>query len=229
MAIYRMKCIIKLGILLTAFIPTSCMPLPSVTSKSIQSPLTSAIATPRVSSIVLTITPRSTSTQNPRPTSILGCLLPGGFPIPYESNAITPDLATVRSFMGFMIPPLPSSTIMEFQFGFPGGEAPGWLINYDVFLIRQGNARMLWLGIPFRQTLRQYRIYDAIPLPPIKAGDALIPYDCFRKNENEPYQYFFVIADCSMAGSPSDIQYAWRIDPASTSLQPVSTEGIVCW
>ena len=141
------------------------------------------------------------------------------------------SLETARSFIGIRIPPLPDGIIQEFVRFFPdGGELPSSTLYYQIFVMRLGNARMLWLGVPFAETtsFSEGRIYDAIPLPPIQEGDILIPFTwCMNKKSD----YFFtVIATRPNDGEyyATDIHYAWRIDPSTTTLQPVYYQDLEC-
>jgi len=107
---------------------------------------------------------------------------------------------------------------------------PSWTLYHQIFVMRQGNARMIWLGVPFAETISfsESRIYDAIPMPPTDAGDVLIAFTCSRNNEID--DSLVVIASRPKGDEPAtDIHYAWRIDPTSTTLQPVNYPDIECW
>jgi len=113
---------------------------------------------------------------------------------------------------------------------------PSSTLYYQVFVMRLGNARMLWLGVPFAEwnAFDESRIYDAIPLPSVEAGNILIPFSCAQNLERDPYlekePYFIVIATRPKDGEyATDIHYAWRIDPTNTTLKPVSYQDIKCW
>lgn len=131
-------------------------------------------------------------------------------------------------FEGIKIPPLPDDVTEEFSYSSPYGEVPSRTISYEIYMMRHGNARMLWLGVPLAEGTES-QIYDAIPLPPTQAGEVLIPFTCVHDNE-EAYDYFLVVlAAYPGVGQPAtDIHYSWRIDPETTSLQPVSYQDIVC-
>ena len=90
---------------------------------------------------------------------------------------------------------------------------------------------MLWLGIPFKEiSMGQeapYRIYDSIPFPAVEPDSLLIPFVCMRHQERDIF--LIVVAERPENGeSTTNIRYAWRIDPKTTSLQPFSTKGIEC-
>jgi hypothetical protein len=115
----------------------------------------------------------------------------------------------------------------------PYGEVPPETIFYQLFLVRKGNARMLWLGIPFKETgvccaqETPNRIYDSIPFPAIETDSLLIPYVCMRNQAQD--LFLIVVAEPPKnEESATNIRYAWRIDPETTSLQPFSTKNIEC-
>jgi hypothetical protein len=148
---------------------------------------------------------------------------------PFES--ITPKSA--RSFVGIKVPPFPDDIIEEFSFEEFIGEAPPSTIVHKVFIVRQGNARMLWIGVmsELGSTCcddRYARIYDAIPLPATQAGDKLIAFSCGRNNEVD-YSLIVIMADSKQSELATNIRYAWRIDPESITLKPVFYSDIVCW
>lgn len=150
-------------------------------------------------------------------------------------ETISPE--TARSFIGIRIPPLPDGVTQEFVRFFPdGGEMPSSTLYYQVFIMRLGNARMLWLGVPFEEwnTFDESRIYDAIPLPPIETDNILIPFSCAQHPERDPYlekePYYIVIATRPNDGEyATDIHYAWQIDPTNTTLKPVYYQDLKCW
>jgi hypothetical protein len=164
------------------------------------------------------------------------------FPIPAITQPESITASAARLFVGFKIPPLLVDLSDEFDAAQPYGEVPSGTISYHIFLVRSGNARMLWLGIPSQEIVQQtdisckqqycqsgthYQlIYDAIPLPPTQPGDALIPFICTRKLERD--LFLIVIAAAPKTGSATDIRYAWRIDQSTLSLQTVSTQDIEC-
>jgi hypothetical protein len=186
-----------------------------------------------IPSIIATLTPQLTSVAGwfyltPEPT------IPGWwFPIPEITHPDIISRSTAKSYKGLKIPPLSDDLAIEFDTGQPYGELSSEPIFYQLFLIRKGNARMLWLGIPFKWTTdcceqgTPYRIYDSIPFPPSETKDLLIPFVCTR---NQEYDIFLiVVAEPPEKGaSATKIRYAWRIDQATVSLQPVSTQGIEC-
>jgi hypothetical protein len=141
---------------------------------------------------------------------------------PYDVN----DPLNPKLYKGIKIPPLPDGIVEEFFFITPYGEGPSWRITYEIHFVRQGDKGMLWLGVPM-ENWSAHRIFDAIPLPSVQAGDVFIPFTC-RQNDLMDL-FLVVIAAYPKAGeSATDIRYAWRIDPASITLQPVSKAGIAC-
>lgn len=213
-------------------VPQSTISIPSETVNSTTStPVSNArdTDTPRPENTP-TIIPTSYVTQTlpPKPT-----LISGWFPIPNLTHPDTIDFSTARSFKGLKIPPLPDEMVIEFYMMQPYGEVPAETIFYQLILIRKGNARMLWLGIPFKETgvccgqETPNRIYDSIPFPAIETSSLLIPFVCMRNQEQDIF--LIVVADPPEKGaSATNIRYAWRINPETTSLQPFSTQGIEC-
>lgn len=210
----------------------STIPIPSkTTSSAIATPDSNALGTKTpqpVSTPTIVSTPSTTLTLPPEPT-----LVSGWFPIPNLTHPDTIEFSTARAFKGLKIPPLPDELVIEFYTMQPYGEVFPNTIFYQLFLIRKGNARMLWLGIPFKETgvccgqETPNRIYDSIPFPAIETNSVLIPFVCIRNQE--PDIFLIVVADPPEQGaSATNIRYAWRIDPKTTSLQPVSTQGIEC-
>ncbi len=187
-----------------------------------------------------TTTPFLTSTPRPTPSPTVittftpeSTLVSGWFLIPRLTNHETIDLSTAQLFKGLKIPPLPNELVIEFATGQPYGEVPPETIFYQLYLIRKGNARMLWLGIPFKDTVgccgqnTPHRIYDSIPFPPVDADNLLIPFICSRNQENDIF--LIVVAEPPQKGaSATNILYAWRIDQKTISLQATSTQGIEC-
>ncbi len=231
MVVYRLKCIFAIG-LVFAFggcFSHSELPIPSKTVR-ISTATYSPTNTPHLVN-TSTITLNSSllpPTLTPEPIAVSGW-----FPIPRLTQPDTIDFSAARSFKGLKIPPLPDDLVIEFYASQPYGEVPPDTIFYKLYLIRKGNTRMLWLGIPFKETVgccgqeTPHRIYDSIPFPPIETDNLLIPFICTRNYE--PDLFLVVVAEPPEKGaSATSIRYAWRIDPASTSLKPVSTEGIEC-
>jgi hypothetical protein len=173
--------------------------------------------------------PPPTFTPAPKPIVTPTLSLPSNwYIIPELTDFASIDSSDTKAFKGIRIPPLPEHLVQEFGYSSPYGEVPSWTITYQIFLMRQGNARMLWLGVPFEDG-SESRIYDAIPLPPTEPGDVLIPFTCIRQNENG-YDFLLIViaAYPEEGGSATDIHYAWRIDPASITLQPVSYRNMFC-
>ena len=176
-----------------------------------------------------TLFPTVTTTFTPEST-----IVSGWFPIPKITHPETIDISAAQAFEGLKIPPLPAEIAIEFNSGMPYGEVPPETIFYQIYLIRMGDTRMLWLGIPFRDTVgccgqdTPHRIYDSIPFPPIETDNLLIPFICTRNQE--PDIFLIVVAEPpeKESASATNIRYAWRIDQEIISLQPVSTEGIEC-
>src|SRR5262245_7198130 len=90
-----------------------------------------------------TIVPIFTRTQTltPEPPFVSGW-----FPIPKLTTLDTIDFRTARLFKGLKIPPLPNELVIELHAIQPYREVPPDTIFYQLFLVRKGNARMLWLG-----------------------------------------------------------------------------------
>jgi hypothetical protein len=179
-----------------------------------------------------TPTASPTNTITPQPTIIPTSILRSGwFLITDLASNETVSLEVAKSFIGIRIPPLPDDIVEEFMYLYPdGGELPSGTLYYQIFVMRQGNARMIWLGVPFAEAISfsEGRIYDAIPMPPTQAGDVLIAFTCSRNNEID--DSLVVIASRPNEDEPAtDIHYAWRIDPISTTLQPVDYRDIECW
>ena len=173
--------------------------------------------------------PPPTFTPAPEPIVTPTISLPSNwYIIPELADLASIDPSDTKVFKGIRIPPLPDNIVREFGYFSPYGEVPSWTIIYQIFLMRQGNARMLWLGVPFEDGSESH-IYDAIPLPPTEPGDVLIPFTCIRNNENEYDFLLIVLATYPEEGeSATDIHYAWRIDPTSITLQPVSYRNMFC-
>jgi len=177
-----------------------------------------------------TIVPAATQTHTlaSEPT-----LASGWFSIPKLLHPEIIEISTARLFKGLKIPPLPEGVVTEIHTMQPYGEVPPETIFYQVFLVRKGNARMLWLGIPFKATglccgqETPNRIYDSIPFPAIETDSLLIPFVCMRNQQQDIF--LIVVAEApEKNASATAIRYAWRIDPETTSLQPFSTKGIEC-
>jgi hypothetical protein len=154
----------------------------------------------------------------------------GWFPIEYLSSPEAIDVSTARSYIDYRIPPLPEGLIEEFTSDQPYGEVPGWTTLYQVFLIRKGNARMLWLGIRYNEASEtygtQFGIKDAIPLPPTEEGDVLAPFSCLFNNQ--PDLFLIAVVARPGDGTAPFIRYAWRINQTDDTLKTISTEGIDC-
>ena len=61
----------------------------------------------------------------------------------------------------------------------------------------------------------------------MEADNLLIPFICTRNHE--PDIFLIVVAEPPEKDtSAANIRYAWRIDQETTSLQPVSIQGIEC-
>jgi hypothetical protein len=210
----------------------SKIPIPSET-------ITSTTSTP-ASNVRDTDTPQPEKTPTTVPTFSVMLTLPpepalvsGWFSIPRLTHADSIDFSTARSFKGLRIPPLPEAVAIEIYSIQPYGEVPPETIFYQLFLIRKGNTRMLWLGIPFKETggccgrETPNRIYDSIPFPAIETDSLLIPFVCMRNQEQDIF--LIVVAEPPEKGaSATSIHYAWRIDPETISLKPFSTQGIEC-
>jgi hypothetical protein len=185
------------------FMPTS-MPDIAKTSESIPT---------------LTLAPEAVLTSN-------FSLPQGWFLIPEAASSIPSEPVDTNVFKGVKFPPLPDNVFQEFEFITPYGEVPSGTILYQIFLMRQGDTRMLWLGVPF-EAGSQSQIYDVIPLPSTQAGDVLIPFICRRHDVMD--LFLIVIAAYPPERQPAaEIHYAWRIEPTTITLQPVSQEDIVC-
>src|SRR5512138_116688 len=121
----------------------------------------SATMTPRPTATFFpTVTPFFTSTPRPTPspkampTNIQdSTVVSGWFSIPRLTNPDSINFSSARSFKGLKIPPFPDELIIETAADQPYGEVPPETIFYRLYLIRQGNTRMLWLGIPFNDTV----------------------------------------------------------------------------
>jgi len=167
-------------------------------------------------------------TSSPIPTSIIRR---GWFLITNLESTKSVSLETAQSFIGTKIPPLPDNITEEFVYLYPdGGELPSSTTYHQIFVMRQGNARMIWLGIPLAETTSwdESHIYDAIPMPSTQAGDVLIAFTCSRNNESD--DSLVVIASRPNGDEPAtDIHYAWQIDSKSTTLRPVNYQDIECW
>jgi hypothetical protein len=234
MIFYRMRFVFALSLMFTfgGCVPQSEIPIPSETASSTAPiPIEKLITDTPHSTITPTIkqvfpvTP--TSLPESTPSSVWW------FPIPEITHPEALNSSTARSYKELRIPPLPAELINEFDTGMPYGEVPPETIFYQLFLIRKGNTRMLWLGIPFKETTgccgseTPYRIYDSIPFPAIEGDNLLIPFICMRNNE--PDLFLIVVAEPPEKGAAvTNIRYAWRIDQASTSLKSVSIQGIEC-
>jgi hypothetical protein len=211
-------------------VPQSTLPIPSATINAATSmPLsnTSPTDTPRPEKTP-TIAPTATHIQTLTSEPIL---VSRWFSIPKLTHPDTIDLSSTRAFKGIRIPPLPAELVIEFQMNQPYGEVPVGTIFYQLFLVRKENTRMLWLGVPFKEISvgqeTPYRIYDSIPFPAVETDSLLIPFVC-RRNQ-EPDLFLIVVAERPVNGrSATNIRYAWRIDQASISLKPVSTDSIEC-
>jgi hypothetical protein len=188
-----------------------------------------------------TFTPHPTFTTTVIPTSfVTPTLIPEPtsaavwwFPIPEIPHSEVMVSSTAQLFQGIKIPPWPGGLIKEFNTGQDYGEVPSSTVFYHLFLVRKGNARMLWLGIPFKEANwccgqeTSYRIYDSIPFPPVEKDNLLIPFVCRRNNEFDIFM--IVVAESPQFGeSATNIRYAWRIDQETISLKPVSIQGIEC-
>jgi hypothetical protein len=201
-----------------------------------------AISTP--DTISLTQTPNARPTLKTTP-AIVPTFIPASTIIPTITVSLNPtwflltrltpvesiDRETAKSFVGLRIPPLPNGITREYVYSFPdGGELPSGTIFHQIFVMQRGNARMLWLGIPFALSTSwdESRIYDVIPIPDTQENDVLIAFTC--SHNNEPDISLIVIADRPQGEKPAtDIHYAWRIDPETTTLQPVGYRNIQCW
>jgi hypothetical protein len=162
------------------------------------------------------------------PTPSLGS---GWFQIPElpSTESISPRVA--KSFVGIKVPPFPDGIVEEIRAGELIGEAPPSTIVHVVFIVRQGNARMLWIGAlsEWSDTDGNYvRIFDSIPLPATQEGDMLIAFSCGRNNEVEP-PLIVIKADNKHSEPDTSIRYAWRIDPEAITLKRVLYRDIKCW
>lgn len=223
---------ISSSLLIVGLMLIGCTSQSSLPSASTPQPA----ATPfRLPTLLPTNTPQPTPTRTmvptftiaPTPTLPLGL---GWYPIP-TLPFVSVTAAIARSYIGIKVPPPPEELVEEYGFQEFIGEAPPWIIVHKIFIMRQGNARMLWIGILSQETGPQgyVRIFDSIPLPPMQDGDTLIAFSCAHNNESDPA--LIVIA----GGHPRevvqgiDIRYAWRIDPSSIRLTPVSYRDISCF
>lgn len=158
------------------------------------------------------------------------------FQMPKISLPRTLNAVSVRAYKGIKIPALPDDILMELHTSQPyGGELPYEPIHYQLFLVRKGDARMLWLGIALIETRKtgkccgetQYRIYDSIPLTPVHDNDLLISFVCGQQGTQDIF--LIVIAEQPKPGAnATNIRSAWRIDQETTTLKAVSTQGILC-
>lgn len=148
------------------------------------------------------------------------------FLIPSLTPIDSSNPLNIKSYEGIKIPPLPDGIVEEFTFITPYGEGPSWRITYELHFVRQEDRGVLWLSVPLENG-NAHRIFDAIPLPAVQAGDVLIPFTC-RQNDLMDLFLVVIAAYPKEGESATDIRYAWRIDPTSTALQPVSKGGIVC-
>lgn len=233
MAFYRANLVFWLGLVCTFYgcVPQSTIPNPAnivETATPIPSKEVTFTPQPTFTAIVIP-TSNATPTPIPEPTSAAVWW----FPIPEIVHPEVMASSTARLFQGIKIPPLPDELIKEFNTGIDYGEVPPRTVFYQLFLVRKGNARMLWLGIPFKETNRccgqetPYRIYDSVPFPLVEKDNLLIPFVCRRNNEFDTF--LIVVAESPKKGeSATNIRYAWRIDQESISLKPVSTQGIEC-
>ena len=178
-------------------------------------------------------TPSAKDTPSALPTLTFTPELPPTSSLP-QSWFLIPSLTpidssnplNIKSYEGIKIPPLPDGIVEEFAFITPYGEGPSWRITYELHFVRQEDKGMLWLGVPLENG-SAHRIFDAIPLPSVQAGDILIPFTC-RQNDLMDLFLVVIAAYPKKGESAADIRYAWRIDPTSTTFQPVSKGGIVC-
>ncbi len=145
----------------------------------------------------------------------------------FPAETVTSDVA--RSFIGIRVPPFPENIIREFSTEDVSGETSPSTIIHQAIVVRQGNARMLWVGVQFWPTSEGSeaftRVYDAIPLPATQPGDVLVAFTCGRNNESDPS----LIVLFSEEEPGLSLRYAWRIDPTSTTLELVSHQDIICW
>ena len=208
--------------------PTAPIPSETITSSiSISDSKALETDTPQPENTV-TIVLAATQTVPPELT-----LVSGWFSFPSSSQLETIDFSTAQAFKGLRIPPLPDELVIEIYAIQPYGEVPPETIFYQLYLVRIGTARMLWLGIPFKETQgccgqeTPSHIYDSIPLPAIETNSLLIPFVCMRNQEQD--FFLIVVAEPPAKDAPAtNIHYAWRIDPETTSLQPFSTQGVEC-
>lgn len=239
MAINRKNLVVCLGLIFAFYgcVPQILTPNPNLnsdTSTPIPPKVHSLAPQPKFTSTVIP-TFYETSTQRPDTTSATDWWW---FPIPEIAYPEVMDTSKAQTFQYIKIPPLPNEFNKEFEAAQNYGEVPIGTVFYHIFLVRIGNARMFWLGIPFIGNNKccgqeccgqetQYRIYDSIPFPSVEKDDLLIPFVCRRNNEFD--SFLIVVAETPKKGeSATNIRYAWRIDQESTSLKPVSTKGIEC-
>ena len=174
--------------------------------------------------------PIITPTYPIAPTTTLSLGL-GWFQIPELTFAESISPKVAKSFVGIKVPPLPDDIVEEIRFGELIGEAPPSTVVHVVFIVGQGNARMLWLGVlsEWSDTDGNYvRIFDSIPLPATQEGDMLIAFSCGRNNEVDP-PLIVIKADNKHREPDTSIRYAWRIAPESITLKPVLYRDIECW
>jgi hypothetical protein len=113
---------------------------------------------------------------------------------------------------------------MDFYANLPYGEGFGYAPHYGVYLISSGNAQMLWIGLEFLSG--GHRITDALPFPPLRENDILVPFQCSRDSLYDIY--LIAVARCGPEPL-DDIVRGWRINPAHESLDVVSTRAIECY
>jgi len=234
MMAYDCRYVFALGLVIAigGCVHQSTISIPSeIINSATSTPISNARATdtPRAE-MTPTIVPISSVTQTLAPGATL---VSGWFPIPKLTRPDVIDFSTARLFKGLKIPPLPDEVVIEYYTMQPYGEVPPETIFYQLFLVRKGNIRMLWLGIPFKETgvccgqETPNRIYDSIPFPAIETNSLLIPFICRRDQEQDIF--LIVVAEPPEQGtSATNIRYAWRIEPETTSLKTFSTQGIEC-
>jgi len=102
----------------------------------------------------------------------------------------------------------------------PYGE--GFWPNFALALIRSGPSRELWL-VKYSHDSHFY-VYDRVPFPDLEDSEVFIPFWCSRHGEID--FYLSAVVARPTRELTDDVHYAWRIDPATTTLKQVPTNGI---
>jgi hypothetical protein len=199
------------------------------TKTPIPSPTETSKATPApTGSPTLILTP----TLTPVLTPTLYCD-PNFVVVEFPTDLITGQNlhpSKISSYIVSTIPPLPDNVEQVFSLGLPYGEVPWYWPYYTIFLMRQEDTLMLWLGLPLAEGdccgRPSYLIYDAIPMPPLESDEVLIPFFCSRDEKID--LYLIGITSRPVYELTDDVRHAWRINPETTSLDEVSTRGMEC-